>query len=221
LVWEAVSYTPPFYKGKALASRGSNIRIIALPEIVNIGNKKISSKNLVYKWFKNDTLSSQYSGFGKDSFYAEDSSFVRDGNEIKAQVYTTDSSAYSESKIFVSHSDPKVFFYQEHPLLGRLYNQPVINFKISGQDESKIIAEPYFFSANKLSTRLDYSWTINGKPIDVFGPAIKVGNPNNSSAQSIIALSIKHLDKLLQGASGSFTIGRGSGTNSNPSQTNF
>jgi len=50
IVWEAFSYTPPFYRGKALAPSAGLITFVAMPEIADSGGKRIDPKKLVYSW---------------------------------------------------------------------------------------------------------------------------------------------------------------------------
>jgi len=67
LLWEAPeSYTPPFYKGKALPSQEGIIQVAAMPARKNtsIG----SQKNLSYTWKRNDKTQQQASGVGKQVF---------------------------------------------------------------------------------------------------------------------------------------------------------
>ena len=46
LVWEADSYVPPFYKGKALHAMQGRLKIVAMPEFVKNG-ARISPQNLI------------------------------------------------------------------------------------------------------------------------------------------------------------------------------
>ena len=49
IVWEAETYTPPFYRGKAMPSSEAIINISAIPHFFT-GGKRVSSANLVYDW---------------------------------------------------------------------------------------------------------------------------------------------------------------------------
>src|SRR3990167_990636 len=55
LLWQANNaYVPPFYKGKALPTADSQIKIVALPEIKS-GSQMVSPKNMTYAWKKDYT----------------------------------------------------------------------------------------------------------------------------------------------------------------------
>src|SRR5690349_18729834 len=55
LIVEPASYIPQFYKGKPLFANQGTARVIAVPNIA-IDGKKIGSKNLIFKWIKDDTV---------------------------------------------------------------------------------------------------------------------------------------------------------------------
>ena len=46
-MWEALTYTPPFYKGKALLSAESPVKIVVMPHFVSGNGKTIPSRSLV------------------------------------------------------------------------------------------------------------------------------------------------------------------------------
>jgi hypothetical protein len=62
LLWEgADSYTPPFYKGRALPSTGGVIRVVAVPTIT-------APRNLTYNWTQNGDAVQNSSGYNKSGF---------------------------------------------------------------------------------------------------------------------------------------------------------
>jgi hypothetical protein len=61
LLWQAPgAYTPPFYKGKALAPVGGPVKIVAIPA----GD---APKQVVYRWSQNDSALQSASGYNKSS----------------------------------------------------------------------------------------------------------------------------------------------------------
>ncbi len=64
LLWQADdSYVPPFYKGKAMPSAESSIKVVALPEIRN-GSTIVSVQNMTYSWQKDYNKDVNDSGYG-------------------------------------------------------------------------------------------------------------------------------------------------------------
>jgi hypothetical protein len=57
MLWQATdSYIPPFYKGKALPTPESEVRVVAMPEIKSSSKNTswIDPKNLTYTWQKDN-----------------------------------------------------------------------------------------------------------------------------------------------------------------------
>lgn len=62
LLWESPNtYTPPFYKGKALPAPGATVRVLAIPAVG-------APQTLSYEWSYNDTVVQNQSGKGKFRF---------------------------------------------------------------------------------------------------------------------------------------------------------
>ena len=108
LLWEAMdSYTPPFYKGKALPSTESQIKIVAYPNTSGLSNT--NQKNISYTWKNNyDTVGSA-SGYGKSKYI-----FINDNlkNTEKVSVVATGlSGSYSsEGKVDINIENPQIIF---------------------------------------------------------------------------------------------------------------
>ena len=86
LVWEANSYVPPFYKGKALHSRQGNLKIVAMPEFVKNG-KRTAPENLVYEWSNGVDVYQSQNGYGKSVLILNGSIL---GQTDKIEVLVTD-----------------------------------------------------------------------------------------------------------------------------------
>jgi hypothetical protein len=67
LIYEADTYTHPFYKGKRLYTSESNVDFIAIPNFVRNG-RKIPSSELVYTWKINGNVRQDVSGYGRSVF---------------------------------------------------------------------------------------------------------------------------------------------------------
>ena len=68
LIYEANTYTPPFYKGKALPSSESVVTLLALPRFIKNNGTPISSKDLIFTWKKEGVVDGANSGLGKDTY---------------------------------------------------------------------------------------------------------------------------------------------------------
>ncbi|MEI7480245.1 MAG: hypothetical protein WCJ59_01320 [bacterium] len=214
LLWEAASYVPPFYKGKALPPQNGLVKIIALPDMAGLTGAKYTPKNLLYKWKINETLNSDATGLGKSSFSYIDNQYVTDGNSITTEVSTPDGSTMNQSSVFVGQFTPKILFYGENTLLGRLFNVAISDFSYSSNSKTKISAEPYFFTNSRNSPNLQYSWNIDGTAVAMNEPVMDLSRLSTGpNLNSVINLNVKNLNIFLQGASAS--IGTQTDTSTN------
>ncbi len=208
MLWEAIdSYTPPFYKGKALPSSQSVIKITALPNT----SSGINPSRMIYKWKKNykyKDLNNQ-SGYGKQIVVFK-RNLLRENETISVEVSSLDESVKTKGRTVLSKFSPKIVFYQNNPLEGILYNNAIINNFKMNTEEIKVVAEPYFFSSkNKDISLLSYVWTLNNKEIDDTESENKneiVLRTNGKSGASNISLSIRNLSRILQFNDNSFKV---------------
>ncbi len=160
LLWQAIdSYVPPFYKGKALPTPDSQIKVVAMPEAKN-KTGLVNPKNLIYTWKKNYSNDATSSGYGKNALtFVND--YLEDLDTISVNAATTDGQYSSNASINITASDPKISFYKNDPALGILWNQALHNgHKIQGDEI--IVGEPYFISPKNLtSNNLIWNWFIN------------------------------------------------------------
>lgn len=200
LFWEADTYTPPFYRGKALLSPQAKVKVIATPD--NTGTQDaLSAGNLVYVWEKEGSVISDASGYGKNSF-----SFVGpkpyDETNIKVRVSSVDDTMKSEARVYLSLSNPFILFYDKQPLLGVLYNHPFSSTLSLAKKEFSIIAEPYFFSNERGETQtLQYIWSVNGKQVQNYGRGITLRNETGLKGISAVSLSMRGTQQSFQRAS--------------------
>lgn len=166
ILWEANSYTPPFYKGKALYGYQSLITVIAVPNIINSEGAKINPDNLMYKWTKNSKVLGDVSGYGKNKF-SFSKSILSDPSEIEVEVMSPDKKIKASGSIALEPVESKTIMYENNPLYGIIYERAVDGeYKLDGS-EITLIATPYFFSREDTSgEKIKYNWNMNGRKID-------------------------------------------------------
>ena len=200
LLGEAMdSYVPPFYKGKALPSPDSRVKVVALPEIKS-GSNLINPKNLTYVWKKDYTNNQDGSGYGKNTFiYVND--YLENSNNIGVTAGTTDQKFSSTSNIDIGMKEPKIIFYKNDAKLGTIWEQALSDgHKILGDEI--IEAAPYFISPKDIRVpTLTWDWFINGQTIDV--PSyrknmIPLQAQAGTSGTSKIRLEINNTDKIFE-----------------------
>ena len=204
-LWQAATYTPPFYRGKALLAPQAQVQVVAIPDNNTPGNA-LSAGNLVYVWKKDGAVVSSASGYGKNVFSFLGPKPYSDAN-VSVVASSLDNSVQSETQVALSLTQPFILFYEKDPLLGVLYNNPIqMNYTLS-KKQITIVAEPYFFSNDQSDTQtLSYTWSMNGQTSQNYGRSITLRNDTGAQGDSIISLSMSNIEKTFQEASQSLHI---------------
>jgi len=202
LLWQAEdSYVPPFYKGKALPTIDSAIKVVAIPELRN-KTGAINPKTMLYSWQRNYTNDAEGSGYGKNSFtYIND--YLEDSDTIGVTASTVDGQYSSVANISIGTVQPKILFYKRDSVLGTLWERSLPRVhKING--EEVVVAEPYFLSPKEIqSPRLVWNWLINNTPVTISrGPknVIPLRIESGTSGTSKLRLEIENKDQILERA---------------------
>lgn len=162
LVWSADTSIPPWYTGKALASPGSRVTIVAIPEIV-IAGRIVDPKNLVYQWGLGDEK--QYaSGVGKQSIQIRTSQTPQASHWVRVTVEDIGRTVKKEGAIFITNRDPSLSIYRFSSAGGTEYRSAQTVTQIAKGEALTLIAEPYFFPDRK--TDILYLWDIGGLKIE-------------------------------------------------------
>lgn len=206
ILWEAhESYTPPFYKGKALPIKESKIRIVALP--VN-RDGSISPTTQVYNWKKNFTVDQANSGYGKYSFILKNS-YVETTDSVSVTT-SSQSGSGSAGTLTLRYVEPKILIYENNPVLGLRLNRLLNKGFNLTTGEMTISAEPFYFSEYKNSIaekNMEYKWTINNSAI--YPPAAPNeitlrGSTEQGTAN--VGISITNINTLFQQAKQTLSI---------------
>lgn len=209
LFWQANTYTPPFYKGKALYSTQSTVQFIAMPSFVGSDGKNIDPKTLSYKWSRNNSVLSNQSGYGKN-FLSTSSGVLAKPFVIAVEVTNADGSLKSESAVELRGVQPQVLLYENHPLYGIMYNKALPSQFDLGDKEVSLASAPYFFGVDrKDAPALSYKWKMNGQitPNQEKPNSLVLRRPEGSvGGTAIISLAIENIEKMLQFANYSTTI---------------
>lgn len=198
LLWQAEdSYVPPFYRGKALPSAESSVKIVAMPEIKS-GAGLVDPRNMTYSWKKDYTNNVDGSGYGKNSFtFVND--YLDDSNNIGVVASTTDQKYSSQANIDVPTYSPKIIFYKNDLSLGTLWENALYDgYRVYGNEI--IEAAPYFISPGDIRIPfLTWSWSINDFFIDTVGNRknlFPVQVQSGVSGKSIIKVDIENKYKI-------------------------
>ncbi|MFA5778017.1 MAG: hypothetical protein WC870_00795 [Candidatus Paceibacterota bacterium] len=208
LLWQANdSYVPPFYKGKAMPSPDSQIKVVAIPEIKS-GSQIVNPKNMNYVWKKDYTNNVDGSGYGKRSFiYTSD--YLDDSNNISVTASTVDQKYSSKASVDIGAFQPKILFYKNDANLGTLWEQALQNGHRVQGDET-IEATPYFISPKDIRIPLlKWNWSINDSSVDTLNSTknlmpLKIQEGISGTAK--IKLEVENIYKIFTTASKEITV---------------
>lgn len=208
LLWQANdSYVPPFYKGKAMPTPDSAVKVVAMPEI-RTGSQMVNPKNMTYDWKEDYNNSAGASGYGKSSFtYVND--YLDDSNNISVVASTIDQNFSSSSSIDIGTTAPKIVFYKNDPTLGTLWENALSDGHLI-QGEEIIEAAPYFISPRDIRIpSLTWDWSINDSPVNITGFSknlMPLRAEAGISGTSKIKLEINNIYKLFESASKEMSV---------------
>lgn len=164
LVWEADTHTPDFYQGASLPTSGSQLKVLAIPQITYNG-EIIPTQNLVFNWKKDYKNLVRESGLGRNYIEFTAGRYPAKHNiEVSVEYPKLADSFYK--KITIPLTNPKIIVYPYSPLVGIVNTQPIKNSFRSSTAEESFKAEGFFFPNQDINSGLiNFSWLINDKNI--------------------------------------------------------
>lgn len=195
LLWEAVgSYTPPFYKGKALPPLEANINIVAIP-------KDKDANSLTYNWEKEFSLQAGHNGRGKNSF-SYIATPLEQANAISVRVFSSDNDFEARETITIRYGNSEVVFYEVDSRLGILFNKALKNGILVGDDkEIDMMAVPFFVTAENIGSKaLEMVWYVNGNalPVQTIKNRVRLSNTSGLRGRVVASIFVKNKNRLFE-----------------------
>lgn len=164
LTYEAETYTPPFFQGRAEFTNSSRVRLVALPKFVDPDTgREIPADDLIYTWRIDGTVDQEISGYGR-SFADITGKLVSRGLRVEVEVEAIESPLQARATLFVKDSQPDVAVYEDHPLYGVIFERAVDaerGYPVSA-NEISLLAVPYSMDIGSLDDpRARFSWLTN------------------------------------------------------------
>lgn len=203
LVWQADTFVPPFYAGKALAPLDATVRVFAFPD-TSFGNPSTAT----YAWKLNGQVLGSDSGTGRSSLLIPGSSFASE-RLVVVEVTSADGSKRGTGVARIESATPKLMLYQETPLAGTFFSHAIGDdgLIIPTETDVSVGAYPFFFSTPSRSGLIAYSWTVNGDSVNDTttqrGTLMARGEEVGTSTVQITAMNPS---RILQRASETFNI---------------
>ncbi len=200
LFYEAKTYTPPFYRGKALFSHQASAKVVAMPNFKSTSGASIDPKTLVYKWSKDFKVLGESSGYGKN-ILTIDGPILSQPIRIDVEVSQLGSNLFAQKTITLDPTDPYTLMYEDNPLYGILFNQTIGNNISMNKEEVKIATFPFNFSTpQRESESIDYVWNINGEevPTQANKASITLRSLDGKTGDATVSLRTTVAEKILQ-----------------------
>lgn len=201
LLWEAPnSYTPPFYKGKALPGPESLVKFTAIP----ISDSSINSaQNSQFYWEHNQEENSRNNGRGKSSFSVILSP-LRNQETVSVRTITSGRTATAETTISFFPMSASVYPLSsggEPFILRSLRNGDVVNREVT------FFSAPYGASPKYLDNRtISFLWRLNRIQVSPSSrPFITTITPGSLTEQDL-SIEFEMIDSLFDKVSRVFNI---------------
>lgn len=195
LVWEASSYVPPFYKGKALMPDGGDARVVAfLPPGVQ------ATSDMSYSWRVDGVVDGSNSGVGRSAYTIKSEIFG--GSSLIVVEVSNTNGLIGTGALRIPLVEPLVLVYADAPLGGVLFN--IENPRLTGE-EVAVETYPLFFTTSARSDiDMTYMWRVNGLPVqNPFGNSGRlVLRSEEAVGTTTVGISVTNADRMLENASG-------------------
>jgi len=199
LVWEARSYVPPFYKGKALMPDGGDGRIVAF-----LPTGMTPTADTSYSWRIDGAIDGAHSGVGRNTY--EVRSEIFGGSQLIVVEVSDAKGLIGTGALRIPLAKPQVLVYADAPLGGILFN--IENPHLNGK-ELTVETYPLFFSTpTRSNPALLYRWKVNSSsasnPLGNSGRLVL--RSESAVGTTTVGVSITNSTHILENASGATTL---------------
>ncbi len=207
ILWEADSYTPPFYLGRALASPGSSIRAQAVVHFVRNDGSEVPSSDIVYTWRKNGGLLRTISGRGA-STARFDAPLLFATDIVSVDAVSADRVFTTSAIVYIPSVEPVLELYEDHPLYGMVWEQAIGAQTTVYDAQETFVTTPLFAAASSPThSSLIYEWDVDGTPLsnDPKAPnAVRITAPKGGAG--VVGLDLSVAGSLFGDASRSWSF---------------
>lgn len=201
LIIEPQTYTPAFYQGRALPTKGSLVYINAL---LQTKNGPVDSLKYSYSWTLNNK--SVYGGARSGNSWAAIT--VPHGSASIITIAVQDESGTTVArKLFTLPSvNVEVQFYEINTLLG-LSTRAVADSVILASNSTSIKAVPYYLDTRSVNNNLFTQWSVNNQIIQTENnDPFEINLNRGVSGNAVVSFKIRNLNELLQSNERSFSV---------------
>jgi hypothetical protein len=202
------SYVPPFYRGRALPSAGTTIRLQAIPYFKSADGSSVPTSDIIFTWKQDDRVVGNVSGLGEASVILP-AALLYGTTDIEVDAQSADNASFGTATVSVPSIVPPLTLYEDNPLLGITYYRAMSGDMAIADTEMTFAVVPYFAQAQSLNDpQFTYAWTVNGSSIspDPQDPSEITLNATNSTGVATIGLSLSRSDNIFLNSTGTWQL---------------
>lgn len=210
------SYTPPFYRGRALPSAGTTLVMQARARFIRADGSIIPDSDITYTWKEGGEVLGTISGRGR-STGSIPIAHIFGGADIELSAISVDGTRGARTALSVPLIEPLLDLYEDHPLYGILFNRSLGVSAQIAESEMGLVAIPYFASIKSPNdSALAYAWSVNGVPVsaNTKTPSSITINADNSTGLADIELQVTHATNYFLDAAGRWSVRFSAGSTS-------
>lgn len=204
VLYSGSGYVPPFYEGRTLWGRQTQVTFYAVPHVFTGSGREIPASQLIFRWSKDGTILGLSSGLGQDSISFNDT-VIGLPIEIKVDVMTDSSTVVASSDASYAPVTPFLLTYENSPTNGYLFNHEASQGITMSGPEITLAGFPFLFSTSNKATRVNYAWT-TGTSRTQSGEDVTYRISSGQSGQSAIGVTADLPQVLSQTASEHFLV---------------
>jgi hypothetical protein len=193
LIIEPQTYTPLFYQGRALPTKGSIVNINAL---LQNKNGPVNSADYSYSWTLNNK--SVYGGTRIGGNWAQITVPHGQSSTITISVQDKSGTTVARKLVAIPTVDLELHAYPVGSLLGLGQKSITGEFIMTGNSAS-IKAVPYYLDNRAVSNELFTEWSINNRPVMNSGSdPFEINLERGVTGSAQVGFRIRNLSELLQ-----------------------
>lgn len=224
LLIDSDSYTPPFYRGRAMPSAETQMQLRAIASFRRPDGSSVPPSSIIYTWRRDGVSLGSVSGRGRQTVSIP-APGLYDSDTIEVTAVSADNAFSSSASIRIPATEPILSLYEDHPLFGLMYHR-AMGKNTSISDSETTFAAVLYYSQIKdpADPRLRYTWTVNGEriPANTARPHEITINADDSQGEARIELSISHATNFSMKPTGQWnTFFKNTGQVNNPFSSGF
>ncbi len=201
LIIEPQTYTPLFYKGRALPTKGSIVNINAL---LQNKNGPVNSADYSYSWTLNNK--SVYGGARIGGNWAQITVPHGQSSTITISVQDKSGTTVARKLVAIPNAKLEVHFYELNTLLGRSTRAITGELVLTGQSTT-IKSVPYYLDVRAINDNLITDWKINNQPVQTeSNDPFEISLTRGSQGRALVGFKVTNLNELLQSDEAGFTV---------------